>query len=183
VKPIGPLMKEHRVIERVVALLRDELDDIARTGRADNRLLDFAVDFFRTYADRCHHGKEEDILFRELKKKPLSAEDSTVIDVLIEEHVFARSIVKQLSAAKEGKAAGPSRGDIVDCLETLIAFYPSHIEKEDKHFFFPSLRYLSQREQDAMLAEFEEFDAKLVHEIYGNMITKIEKRKKEANGP
>ena len=64
-------MREHRVIERVIALLRDELGNIARTGKVDLPLLDFAIDFFKTYADRCHHGKEEDILFRELKKKPL----------------------------------------------------------------------------------------------------------------
>ena len=86
-------MREHRVIERVIALLRDELGNIARTGRVDLRLLDFSIDFFKTYADRCHHGKEEDILFRELKNKPLSAEHRTIIDELIEEHAFARNTV------------------------------------------------------------------------------------------
>ena len=28
-----------------------------------------AVDFFRTYADRFHHGKEEGILFRSYRKR------------------------------------------------------------------------------------------------------------------
>ena len=175
-------MREHRVIERVIALLRDELGIIARTGKVDLRLLDFAIDFFKTYADRCHHGKEEDILFMELKKKPLSGEHRTIIDELIEEHAFARNTVELLAAAKESQApAGLPLPDISECIETITAFYPKHIEKEDKHFFFPSLQYLSQGEQDTMLAGFREFDAKLIHEIFGNKITEIENRKIKAH--
>ena len=43
-------------------------------------------------------------------------------------------------------------------METLIKRYPVHIEKEDKHFFIPSMEYLSMQEQTAMLEEFREFD-------------------------
>ena len=182
-KPIGPLMREHRVIERVIALLRDELGNIARTGKVDLRLLDFSIDFFKTYADRCHHGKEEDILFRELKNKPLSAEHRTIIDELIEEHAFARNTVERLAAAKGSQTpAGLPLRDISECIETITAFYPKHIEKEDKHFFFPSLQYLSQGEQDTMLAGFREFDAKLIHETFGNKIAEIENIKIKTHG-
>jgi len=59
--PAGPLMFEDRVIERMIAVLDGHLEVIARTGSADSRLIDAAIDFIRTYADRCHHGKEEDI--------------------------------------------------------------------------------------------------------------------------
>jgi hemerythrin-like domain-containing protein len=179
VKPIGPLMREHRVIERVIAILRDELADIAQKGTVDYRLLDFAVLFFRKYADRCHHGKEEDMLFMALKQKPLSAEHVNMIDELIAEHAFARNIVERLGAAKENQPqAGRPPHDIIDCIETLTVFYPKHIEKEDKYFFFPSLQYLSRDEQDAMLAGFQEFDAKLIHEIFVDTITEMEARKK-----
>ena len=69
-RPIGPLMREHRLIERMVALMRAETEKISRTGEARPDFITSAVDFFRTYADRTHHGKEEDILFRDLAKKP-----------------------------------------------------------------------------------------------------------------
>ncbi len=180
VKPIGPLMREHRTIERVIALLRDELANIAQKGEVDRRLLDFAVYFFRKYADRCHHGKEEDILFMELKKKPLSEEHRTMVDELIEEHSFARNFVERLAVAKESQSpSGLPLHDIIGCMESLVVFYPKHIEKEDKHFFFPALRYLSRDEQDAMLVRFSEFDAKLVHEIFGDMIAEMETGKKK----
>ena len=71
-KPIGSLMIEHRVIERMLALLNQELSKILKEGKVDSPVIDVAIDFFTTYADRFHHGKEERILFRELKGKPLS---------------------------------------------------------------------------------------------------------------
>jgi hemerythrin-like domain-containing protein len=68
-KPIGPLMIEHRLIERMVKLLAAELEKIKKMSYANISLVNVGVDFFRTYADRTHHGKEEEILFRELHKK------------------------------------------------------------------------------------------------------------------
>jgi hemerythrin-like domain-containing protein len=73
-KPIRPLMREHQFIERMIALLKDELSNIVETGKTDDHFLDAVIEFFGVHADRCHHAKEQDILFRELKTKPLSAE-------------------------------------------------------------------------------------------------------------
>jgi hemerythrin-like domain-containing protein len=70
-KPIGPLMWEHRIIERMVPVLGEELNRMKKTGKADPRFIVSAVDFFRTYADRTHLGKEEDILFKVLESKML----------------------------------------------------------------------------------------------------------------
>jgi hemerythrin-like domain-containing protein len=78
--PIGPLMIEHRLIERLVPVLKEELRRINETNEVNDVLIEVAVDFFRTYADRTHHGKEEDILFRELKKKQLSTEHQKIMD-------------------------------------------------------------------------------------------------------
>ncbi len=66
---IGLMMIEHRLIEKIVPVLEKELERLNQGGVPDPLLIESAVDFFRTYADRTHHGKEEDILFRELKKK------------------------------------------------------------------------------------------------------------------
>ena len=55
-----------------------------------------AVDLIRTYADRTHHGKEEDILFRELAKKQLSQEHQKTMNELVEDHVSGRRMVTSL---------------------------------------------------------------------------------------
>ena len=70
----GPLMIEHRLIERMLSVMKGVLDKIESKHRVDPVFVDIAVDFIRVYADRTHHGKEEDILFRELNNKPLTAE-------------------------------------------------------------------------------------------------------------
>ena len=91
-KPIGALMKEHRLIERMVALLGEELRKTSQTNKADPAFINIATDFFRTYADRTHYGKEEDILFRDLAKKNLSPEHIEIMNELTKEHVLARSL-------------------------------------------------------------------------------------------
>ena len=65
--PIAPLMIEHRLIERMVRRIGLERLKLQRGGELDAVFLLEAIDFMRAYADRCHHGKEEDILFNELK--------------------------------------------------------------------------------------------------------------------
>jgi hemerythrin-like domain-containing protein len=176
-KPIGPLMREHRLIERMVALLEREMNRVTEKNQADAAFLMSAIDFFRTYAERTHHGKEEDILFRELAKKQLQAEHQIIMDELIQEHISARKMVARLAEATSsyGSSHSQSLEEIMICLQELVRLYPAHIIKEDKHFFYPILEYFSKPEQDAMFQEFWEFDWKMIHEKYLSIVEESEK--------
>jgi len=55
-------------------------------------------------------------------------------------------------------------------LEKLAAFYPEHIKKEDKHFFFPVMEYFSREEMDRMLEDFYKFDRKLIHDFFRDKV-------------
>ena len=174
----GPLMIEHRLIERMIAKIQDMLAQVKRTRKIDPLFVDMAVDFIRTYADRTHHGKEEDILFRELKNKELSDVDRKVMDELIEEHIYGRKTTKALVEANtryRRNADTSALGDIATCLRTLVEFYPKHIEKEDKIFFPASRAYFSEAEDQKMLAEFLDFDQKMIHEKYKSVVDDLEK--------
>ena len=176
--PVGPLMIEHRLIERMIKMMQANLETISKEGKVDPAFVDTAVDFIRTYADRCHHGKEEDILFRNLAKKNISDEHQRIIQELIEEHKMGRDNVKNLVEAKEKYVEG-SKGalkDIIANIEALVKFYPKHIEKEDKHFFLPCMNYFNDAEKDAMLNEMREFDQKMIHEKYAKIVEGYEKR-------
>lgn len=172
----GPLMIEHRLIERMISQIKDALTQIESTQQVDPLLVDTAVDFIRMYADRTHHGKEEDILFRDLRKRPLSAEDQRVMDELIQEHVFGRQTTKALVEANTRYRNGDASAlaDIADKLRTLVEFYPKHIEKEDKVFFPASRVYFTDEEDQAMLAEFWEFDREMIHEKYKSVVEELE---------
>ncbi len=166
--PIGPLMREHVLIGMITRIVKEELEKQNRQRLGDTCFVLSLVDFFRTYADRCHHGKEENILFRDLAKKVLSEEHEKTMNELIQEHVYARQLVAKLQneATRQAEKQSENTLGLKNVLKELVEFYPLHIEKEDKRFFYPILEYFTQGELDAMIQEFREFDRKMIHEKY-----------------
>ena len=184
-QPVGPLMIEHRLIERLIALMQRELtrmkDNIAverEFAFVDPVFIDTAVDFMRTYADRCHHGKEEDILFAALAQKDLTPEHRQTMAELLEDHVWGRKTTASLVEAKNDYLLERTGAldDLLLHLEELVMFYPRHIEKEDKHFFIPCMQYFSEAEQAELLERMAEFDRRLIHEKYQSIVEGIEHR-------
>jgi hemerythrin-like domain-containing protein len=169
-------MIEHRLIERLIKILQIELEMIENTKEVDPFFIDLSVDFIRTYADQTHHGKEEDILFRELKKKDLTSEHQKVMNELIEEHKFGRKITKELFNVKERYINGDREAlqDIMKKIQTLIDFYPKHIDKEDNHFFIPIMNYFSEKEKEMMLKEGQISDRRMIHRKYDNLVKDFE---------
>lgn len=171
-------MIEHRLIERMVAVLDRQRASIDGGGRPDNDLLDTAADFMRTYADRCHHGKEEELLFAKLKTKEMSADMVAAMDQLIADHARSRQLVGRMrelnGRSRGGEAAAAS--ELVGVLGELVKLYPDHIAREDKHFFPAAMHYLSREESDTLLHQFSEFDRKIIHEKYAAVVEGAEKR-------
>lgn len=174
--PAGPLMREHRLIERMIAVLRTQLASFADEERADPAVIDRVTDFIRTYADRCHHGKEEDILFRRLAAKDLEPSLAADMDDLIQDHVRGRALTRRLAEANRRYAEGDPGAleEIERSAAELVEFYPMHIEKEDRHFFKPCLEYFDDDERARMLRDFDEFDRGLIHEKYAALVEDLE---------
>jgi len=174
--PIGPLMIEHRLIERMIEILNDELNQIRKEKEINPVFIDNAVDFIRTYADQTHHGKEEDILFRELLEKEISDEYKNTMQELIEEHKFARKTTGDLVNAKEDFMNGneDAINTVIEKMQTLVEFYPNHIDKEDNHFFKPVMDYFTKEEKDAMLKEGQAFDRRMIHRKFNSLVKDYE---------
>ena len=130
-------MIEHRLIERMVAVMDRQKRTIDSGGAPDNDLLDTAVDFMSNYADRCHHGKEEELLFSKLRTKPMSPDMVQAMDRLIDDHAWSRAEIgrlRELNANSRGGNAAAAAG-ISGVLGGLVKLYPDHIFREDKQFF------------------------------------------------
>jgi Uncharacterized conserved protein len=177
-KPRGPLMIEHRLIEKMFGLSQKEILMIKNDEIVDPLFVDAIVDFIRTYADRTHHGKEEDILFVKLKTKDLNEKDNTMMNDLINEHRYARSLVGDLLDAKNKYISGDKSclPVIIERLETLINFYPEHIRKEDREFFPNTELYFTKKELYTMLSDFWEFDRKMIHERYQKVFETLSRK-------
>jgi hemerythrin-like domain-containing protein len=130
----GPLMIEHRLIERMLSVIKNVLGKIESENEVDPIFVDIAVDFIRIYADRTHHGKEEDILFRELNKKTLTSEDSQIMKELTEEHVFGRQTTKALIEANNRYRKGDE-----SALPDIAAFSSSLVWGEPGKGFTPAV--------------------------------------------
>lgn len=176
--PVGYLMIEHRLIERMVKLMAGELETNIKKGRIDLGFIDAAIDFIKTYADKCHHGKEEDILFRDLSVKKISGEHKKIMEELLYEHVLGRQTVAKLINAKEEYATAKIKVtiEIQKHIKWLIEFYPEHIAKEDKRFFIPCMDYFDKEEQDKMLKEFFEFDGASIQDKYRKIVQNLERK-------
>ncbi|MDW7772203.1 MAG: hemerythrin domain-containing protein [Desulfobulbaceae bacterium] len=171
------LMIEHRLIERMLGVINRELEHIRETGKVDPLFIDTVVDFIEIYADRTHHGKEEDIFFRELSKKEMSGPDQQLMEELVDDHVYGRRITGELTDANAQYRNGEKSAlaVITENLGVLTDFYPRHIEKEDKVFFPASRNYFTEEEDRALVEEFLEFDRKMIHEKYRGVIERWDK--------
>jgi hemerythrin-like domain-containing protein len=155
----------------MVGLIQENRLRLDRNHEVDLLFLDTAVDFIRVYADKTHHGKEEDILFRRCDDKEMSPEDTQLMNELIDEHRQTRKMVGELAEARQKYAQGEDTGNAIrEKLNDLAWIYPQHIEKEDAVFFPRSEWYFTEEELEKMLESFWEFDRKMIHRKYQSVV-------------
>lgn len=130
------LRDEHQVILRVL-----DCFEIALHQADDNKTVTvetFApfVEFFKDFADKCHHCKEEDRLFPRLENAGIPREGGP-IGVMLYEHEQGRShiraIAEHLDAANSGDAAAHT--NVIEHGLDFVALLRSHINKENGVLF------------------------------------------------
>ena len=177
--PISPLMVEHRLIERMVQVVSNALNNINEINLMNIEFINQSIDFAKTYTHRCHHGKEEEILFKILAFKKMLPEHKKLMDDLVLEHIHGMKIIYGLEEAKEAYLKGQKNflKDVIANFKKWVEFYLNHIQKEEKTFFQPAMEYFSKHEQEEMLKKFWEFDQYLIHEKYIKMVELFEGEK------
>ena len=150
------------------ALSKDPVNSDERIQEIVSEAVKHAPSAFNSQSARVvvllgeQHDRLWDIVKSELKK---------IMQELFDEHAWGRKTTAAIVAAKEKYLAGEEGklAEIIDLARQLGSFYPKHIEKEDKHFFYPCQEYFGKDEQSKMLAEFWEFDRKMIHEKYNKV--------------
>jgi hemerythrin-like domain-containing protein len=152
----GVLMDEHRVIERVLDAVERMLD--ARI--VDARFLDLALDFFRNFADGCHHAKEETALFPALERAGIPRLGGPV-GVMLDEHVEGRrllGIIRENLAAAETDARAAER--VREAARAYIELLRQHIQKEDNVLFAIADQALDPVVQREVLDAFDALESR-----------------------
>ena len=129
------LRAEHNLILQVTDVL-ERLVTRSGSEEADFDALADCVAFIRLFADACHHGKEEDLLFPALEARGMP-HDQGPIAVMLFEHqqgrAFARAMAGALDAARAGDAE--ARTTLWEAARGYIHLIRGHIQKEDHVLF------------------------------------------------
>jgi hemerythrin-like domain-containing protein len=176
--PTETLRHEHQIILRVLDAARREADSIRRTGQVRPEALEKIVDFVRNFADRCHHAKEEDLLFAKLRERGMPAQAGPIA-VMLHEHDEGRrriaAVVEALPEARQGAASA------IEAVRTNLLAYAdlleAHIAKEDNVLYPMADRLLTAADQQALADAFEQVEANEigpgVHEKYHKLADEL----------
>ena len=165
--PTDILEQEHRFIEKVVGAMPALIKVLEAGQGIEAGLLQDTVEFMRTFADRCHHGKEETHLFPVLVGKGVP-DTGCPIGGLTAEHQQGRALVKELAAAVEAYGAGDAsaKESLVKSLRGVVGLYPNHIWKEDYLLFPMTNKVLGPGDQQDLLEKFEAVEEAIGRDVH-----------------
>jgi hemerythrin-like domain-containing protein len=165
VKPTEVLKQEHKVILGVLAAAEKQAKAIEATGQIDVAKVEKMLEFFKGFADQCHHAKEEKHLFAALQQRGMSREVGPIA-VMLAEHQQGRNRLKAVADALP-KARTGDRGAIRQVRENLAAYVKllkEHITKEDNVLFVMADKVLTHQDQKELSAAFEKTEQEEIGE-------------------
>ena len=130
------LREEHQLILQVVDAMQAILAEADGTDGLDFDTIADCVTFIRLFADACHHGKEEDLLFPELEAAGMPRHQGPIAVMLYEHEqgrAFARQMADSLTPAREGDEH--ALGALQGAARGYIDLIRGHILKEDRILF------------------------------------------------
>lgn len=170
------LMQEHEVIERVLNLLHQAVVRIEAEQAVPKGFPSWSVQFFRQFADHCHHGKEEDILFPLLELRGIPR-DGGPIGVMLYEHVIGRDCVGRMDRA--ASISPPDERAFAKAANEYIPLLRQHIFKENNVLFQMAQHCLSEQDAVTTMERFrsveEEKGGPEFHERYEAEVARWEK--------
>lgn len=165
--PIKKLVEEHVLVKRFIALIDPLCALVNSSKEPDFQLILDCVDFIRNYADKYHHMKEEDVLFKR------TGENLDIIKVMLEDHTAGRNHVKQIIEGARAK----DKARVIEHLKGYKELLTRHIQKEDEILYPWIDRGLSTSDVGKLYVEFNEKDASLPDDFqkrYEDFVRQVE---------
>lgn len=176
-KAIDDLKHEHEAILFTLKVM-GKMKAVAEKGEVPD--VDDAValvGFLKEFADKCHHGKEEGILFPALEKAGIPGEGGP-IGVMLQEHERGRALIREMDQAIRKRPADPAA--FAKAVDSYVQLLSRHIEKENTVLFPMGERALSREELDAIYERFEEHEEKVIgagrHEELHSLLDDFERK-------
>lgn len=181
-RPTEELRNEHRAILRVLDILQSvaaRLETPSEPVEAED--LAQMVEFIRVFADQCHHGKEEDLLFPAMEAAGIPREGGP-IGVMLEEHNIGRQYVRGMAEAVNGYRTGePHAGHaFAQNAKAYRDLLSQHINKEDNILYMMADMHLEPETEKELLQAFERVEQERIgpgrHEAFHELLDCLEER-------
>jgi len=178
--PIEELIAEHEAVRVTLKILNHMILEIEETSEVTNsKHLVQLFEFFSVFVDRCHHGKEEDLLFPALEAIGVSRQGGP-IGVMLNEHQQGREHVIAMKKALDQYSDG--RTEALDTLvkhaRSYIELLSQHIDKENGVLFPIASQHLSSAKLTALQRGFDQIETERVgagrHEAFHRMLENLE---------
>lgn len=137
-----------------------------------------ALDFLRTFVDKCHHGKEEDLLFPAMTTAAVPGTADTITQ-LEQEHVMGREYVGRIAenTARYEKGEGWLGPKIAEDLHGYAEMLRRHIATEDDVLYPAAMEGLSEDTQARLIEGYERVEREVVgegrHEAFHEMLERM----------
>lgn len=174
----GILRHEHDAILRMLEISEVVAGQL-RSGQAvESQRLEELLEFFRTFADRCHHGKEEDLLFPLLESKGMPRHGGPT-GVMLQEHEQGRALIRAMAEATEDYKQGVTDAGArwANAALGYSQLLRQHIQKENDILFVMAENLLSPEEQERLAGEFDRVESEKIgagtHERLHQMMDRL----------
>jgi hemerythrin-like domain-containing protein len=176
-KATQQLKDEHEGVKIMLSILEQVSQQLEAVGSLNKEHFEGILEFLKVFVDKCHHGKEEELLFPALVAVGVPKDGP--IAVMLYEHEMGRHYVQAMSEAYVTHMAGEksSSKDIMQNAHGYISLLKGHIEKENTVLFVMADSLLSEKRQDELFEGFEKIEVERIgvgkHEEFHGLIKKL----------
>ena len=154
--PTEILSAKHQNILKAINLLLKECQEIESGKELNKIFFNNAIYFIQHYADKFHHAKEEDILFKELGKDTVEMHCNPSTQMLYE-HDLGRGFVKEMIDGLKNN----DKEQIIQNARSYGQLLQEHISKEDNILYPMANEALNLNIQTSMSEEFERVEEEM----------------------
>lgn len=169
------LVKEHEGILFGLEIFESMVNQAESGEKTDIEGISEMIGFIKLFADKCHHGKEENLFFPALEKAGVKKENGPIGQMLLE-HDMGRKYIAQMTNSTENGVF--DKEAFIQAAREYIELLRSHIDKENTILFPYGDRLLPAEEQTRLLKLFEDFEEQVMgkgtHERLHRLLDKYE---------
>ncbi|HEY5270891.1 MAG TPA: hemerythrin domain-containing protein [Anaerolineales bacterium] len=173
---IADLMNEHVAILSAIQILERMIATIEKATSVETKDIQDFIGFLKEFADKCHHGKEEGLLFPAMIGAGVPDRGGP-IGVMLAEHAQGRKLIRDM---EESISTDVDRMRLAQAAREYANLLRNHIKKENTVLFPLAESVLTETQLEKLYEGFEEHEEKVIgqgrHEELHAMLKSLQEK-------